>query len=468
MLVPVILCGGSGTRLWPLSRSSYPKQFVNLGKGRTLFKETVKRAVSVASDGVVPYVVTSETQRFYASANLKECSQTAQIIVEPFAKNTAPAIAAAAVSSLKQSKDATVLILPSDHVIRDSEAFRKAVKTGYELAKEGFLVTFGVKPTAPETAYGYIKKGLRIDNFAFHVEKFVEKPNSQVALDFYQSNEYFWNSGIFIFRADVYLNELSKYAPEILTAVNKSLENASCRDEIITLDSESFALSPEISIDYAVMEKTSRAVVCPLGSSWSDLGSWTAFYEEGDKDNNGNVTEGDICAIDTQGCYLHSKRLLTTIGISNMAVVETSDAVLVAPLNRSQDVRKLVQELKKKRRQEVETNSLVYRPWGSYESLTKGDRFQVKRIVVSPGEELSLQKHHHRAEHWIIVQGSAEVTQGDRTLFLTENQSTYISVGEIHRLKNPGKIPLVVIEVQSGSYLGEDDIVRLEDKYKRA
>lgn len=467
MLVPVILCGGSGTRLWPLSRSSYPKQFVDLGNGKTLFKETVRRAQAVAKDAV-PYVVTSDAHRFYAQANLFECNQQATIIVEPVPRNTAPAIAAAANVALSRDPDAVLLVMPSDHAMEDTAAFKTAVEKGVKLAGKGYLVTFGIQPTAPETGFGYIKEGKEIDQEGYVVDQFVEKPKEEVARKFLESGNYYWNAGIFMFRADRYLEELKKYASHLEIAVQSAIKNAVTIGNVISLDKDAFEQADAISIDYAVMEHTEKAALVPLNTTWTDLGSWEAFYDSKAKDQGGNVLEGDVLAVDTQGCYINSRhRLIATIGLKDLAIVETIDAVLITPLNKSQEVRKIVEQLKEKKRKEADINPLVYRPWGSYEELARGNRFQVKRIIVQPGEELSLQKHYHRAEHWIVVSGSAEVILGAKNLFLTENQSTYIPVGEIHKLKNPGKIPLVVIEVQSGTYLGEDDIVRLEDKYHR-
>lgn len=467
MLVPVILCGGSGTRLWPLSRSSYPKQFVDLGNGKTLFKETVRRAQIVAKDAI-PYVVTSDAHRFYAQANLFECNQQATIIVEPVPRNTAPAIAAAANVALSKDPDAVLLVMPSDHAMEDTAAFKTAVEKGIKLAEEGYLVTFGIQPTAPETGFGYIKKGKEIDKEGYVVDQFVEKPKEEVARKFLESGNYYWNAGIFMFRADRYLEELKKYASNLEIAVQNAIKDAVTIGNVFSLDKGAFEQTDAISIDYAVMEHTEKAALVPLNTTWTDLGSWEAFYDSKAKDKSGNVLEGDVITVDTQGCYINSRsRLVATIGLKDLAIVETTDAILISPLDRSQDVRGIVDQLKKEKRPEADINPLVYRPWGSYEALAKGKRFQVKRIIVRPGEELSLQKHYHRAEHWIVVAGSAEVILGNEKLFLTENQSTYIPVGEIHQLKNPGKIPLVVIEVQSGTYLGEDDIVRIVDKYHR-
>ena len=467
MMVPVILCGGSGTRLWPLSRSSYPKQFVDFGDGETLFKETLRRA-NVAAENQKPYVITSEALRFYAQANLYEMNQQASIIIEPVARNTAPAIAAAAVLVSEQNPDAVLLVLPSDHAIDNIEEFKKAVESGKNLAEEGYLVTFGIKPTSPETGYGYIKLGNKINPEGYIVEEFIEKPKEELAKQLIESAGCYWNSGIFMFKASCYLEELDKYAPSIKTKVIKAANIGVKDNNVVRLDKEEFSKASSISVDYAVMEHTDKAVTVPLKAKWTDLGSWESFYENKLKDEQANVLEGDVIALNTSKCYINSQnRLVVTNGISNLAIIETRDAILVTPLDRSQEVREVVERLKKDKRTEAEINSLVFRPWGSYESLARGDRFQVKRIIVNPGEELSLQKHYHRAEHWIIVKGSAEVKLGQETLFVTENQSIYIPVGECHQLRNPGKIPLVVVEVQSGSYLGEDDIVRIKDKYNR-
>lgn len=467
MLTPVILCGGSGTRLWPLSRSTYPKQFVDLGDGKTLFKETILRA-QIVTNGGIPLVVTSDLHRFYAQANLFECGQKATIIVEPIPRNTAPAIAAAAMVAIKEDENAILLVMPSDHAIENSEKFKNAIEKGYKLAEKGYLVTFGIKPNAPETGFGYIEPGNEIENLGYVINRFVEKPKREIAKELFESGRYYWNSGIFMFKASNYLEELDKYNSAIAGTVREAVYKAKICESVISLQEKAFIETESISIDYAVMERTTRAVVVPMETKWTDLGSWESFYDFKTKDIEGNVVEGDVISLNTKNCYINSRnRLIATIGLKDLAIVETNDAVLVASLNQTQDVRQIVKQLKGQKRAESEINPLVYRPWGSYEALSKGERFQVKRIIVRPGEELSLQKHYHRAEHWIVVQGSAEIVLGKTSIFLTENQSTYIPVGEIHKLKNPGKVPLIVIEVQSGSYLGEDDIVRLEDKYHR-
>lgn len=470
MFFPVILCGGNGTRLWPLSRSAYPKQFVDFGDGQTLFKMTIKRAMQFDLEKMLhrPLIVTSETHRFYAQENLKECNQEATIIIEPVARNTAPAIAIAALVALKQDQDAILMVLPSDHMIDAENNFDRKLKEAIHVAESGYLVTFGIEPTGPDTGFGYIKVANPINDHAYKVDKFIEKPEKNKAMEMLSEGGYSWNSGIFVFKATLFLEELKLHAEDIFNQSLKAFEAAEIYNEEIKLPKEEFSLVPAISVDYAVMEKTQKAAVVPLHINWTDLGSWDAFYKNERKDQNRNVIKGDVLAVDTKGCYLQSReRLVATIGIEDIAVVETRDSVLVVPLSKSQDVRKIVEILKSSKRSEVLIHHQVYRPWGSYEILASGERFQVKRIIVQPGEQLSLQMHYHRAEHWIVVQGSAEITIGEKNIFLTENQSTYISVGEVHRLKNPGKIPLVVIEVQSGSYLREDDIVRISDKYNR-
>lgn len=432
-----------------------------------MFEETVNRAKFIAQDSV-PYIVTSEKQRLYIQGNLIECNQRARIVVEPISRNTAPAIAVAAYDALSKDKNALLLVMPSDHMIEDSIQFKRAVTQGMSLAEEGYLVTFGVEPMSPEVGFGYIKKGKKIKDNGFLVDKFIEKPEKDIARKLLELKEYYWNSGIFLFRADSYLKELKKFASSTNDAVINAMREVEWVGDTLRLRQAEFAKADSISIDYAVMEHTEKATVVPMAASWADLGSWKALYNFKNKDQKGNVFQGDVVAVDAVDCYIDSRsRLVAAIGIQGIAVIETTDAVLITPLDRSQDVRYIVDHLKKKKRPEAEISTLVYRPWGSYERLTKGERFQVKRIIVRPGEELSLQKHFHRAEHWVVVQGSAEVQLGDKTLFLTENQSTYIPVGAVHQLKNPGKIPLVIIEVQSGTYLDEDDIVRIYDKYER-
>ncbi|QHB70022.1 mannose-1-phosphate guanylyltransferase/mannose-6-phosphate isomerase [Stenotrophomonas sp. 364] len=464
-IVPVILSGGSGTRLWPVSREAYPKQFLPLVGEDTMLQATWKRVAQVA--GAAPIVVANQEHRFMAAEQLRECNVTPQaLILEPIGRNTAPAIAIAALQAMANGDDALLLVLPSDHVVRDEKAFHEAVKQAAAAAQTGKLVTFGIVPTAPETGYGYIKaaagEGVRA------VERFVEKPNLETAEQYVRSGEYFWNSGMFLFKASRYLAELEALQPAILAASRAALDKASRDSDFIRLDADAFAASPNDSIDYAVMEKTADAAVVPLDAGWNDVGSWSALWEVSDKDASGNACHGDVIAVDCRNSYAYGSRLIAMVGLDDVVVVETDDAVFVGHKDRVQDVKEIVARIKRDGRSEAAAHRKVYRPWGAYDSIDNGARFQVKRITVKPGATLSLQMHHHRAEHWIVVSGTAEVTRGEEVILLTENQSTYIPLGVTHRLKNPGKLPLELIEVQSGSYLGEDDIVRFEDSYGRA
>ena len=468
MILPVILSGGSGTRLWPYSRSLYPKQFLPLVSEQTMLQETISRLNhfngSVQIDA--PMVICNEEHRFMVAEQLREMgSESSGIILEPFGRNTAPAIALAALAA----PDATLLILPADHVIENIEAFEQAVAIAEQQAQEGQLVTFGVVPTAPETGYGYVKSGVMTEKGVHGVDKFVEKPDQVTAESYLSSGNYLWNSGMFMFKASRYLEELDKFNPAIVAACRKAMMGTTSDLDFTRIDAEAFKTCPDDSIDYAVMEKTLDAVVVPLDASWSDVGSWSALWDVSSKDVNGNVSKGDVLTEDTEGCYIQAEhKLIATIGLKDIVVVETDDAIMVAHKDRVQDVKAIVNKLKKEGRSESSLHRKVYRPWGYYDSVDSGERFQVKRIVVNPGAQLSLQMHHHRAEHWIVVQGTAQVRCGDKTMLLGENQSTYIPLGETHQLANPGKFPLEIIEVQSGSYLGEDDIVRLEDVYGRA
>lgn len=465
-IVPVILCGGSGTRLWPLSRQTYPKQFVDLGDGRTLFKDTLARARHVP-ESAEPVIVCNEAHRFYVTAALQESGVRGSILLEPTPRNTAPAIALAAFALAGSGGDPLMLALPSDHAIGDENAFASGVASAVSLAERGNIVTFGITPTAPETGFGYIEQGAALDA-GFHVARFVEKPDAAAARAMLEQGGFLWNSGMFLVRASVYLRELERHAPGIFTACRAAWEGRATDGVFCRPDAAAFQASPSDSIDYAVMERTERAAVVPLSTEWSDLGSWEAFYQAEPRDDTGNVCHGDILTSDTENCYFNARhRLLAAIGVRDLVVVETRDAVLVAPRDRVQEVRAVVDRLQAAERGECRQHPLVYRPWGSYETLVSDSRFQVKRIIVNPGAGLSLQMHHHRAEHWVVVNGTAEVTNGDETRLYTENQSTYIPAGTRHRLKNPGIIPLVLIEIQSGSYLGEDDIVRFADMYGR-
>ncbi|MGH8234028.1 MAG: mannose-1-phosphate guanylyltransferase/mannose-6-phosphate isomerase [Rhodanobacteraceae bacterium] len=470
MFVPVILSGGSGTRLWPLSRKNLPKQFLALTGSATLFQQTVTR--TRALQGVTaPIVVCSEEHRFLVAEQLRELHvEGASILLEPMPRNTAPAIALAAWHALGQNADARLLVLPADHLIGDPASFGDAVYKAMPLAEQDWLVTFGIRPEAPETGFGYVKRAEALDKGGFRVERFVEKPDAATAKRYVEAGDYEWNSGMFLFKASRYLEELQQHAPEMHAATKAAHEHAKADLDFVRADKDAFEASPDNSIDYAVMEKTTRAAVVPVSCAWSDIGSWDALWAASDRDGDGNRLEGDVIAIDSHDCFVRSapRRLVATLGLNDVVIVDTPDAVMVAPRSRVQDVKLLVDKIKLAGRQEHTFHRKVYRPWGSYDSIDMGERFQVKRIMVKPGAALSLQKHHHRAEHWVVVSGTAEVTRDDEVFLLTENQSTYLPLGSVHRLRNTGKMPLELIEVQSGSYLGEDDIVRLEDVYGRA
>jgi mannose-1-phosphate guanylyltransferase / mannose-6-phosphate isomerase len=463
---PVILCGGSGTRLWPLSRTFHPKQFIELGAG-TLFGRTVQRA-SGLTGADKPIIVCNENHRFFAAGILQELGVAADILLEPLARNTAPAIALAALAAREAGEDPLLLVLPSDHLINPDEALNTALATAAGAAANGALVTFGVTPTRPETGYGYIRRGAEAGPGVFRVERFVEKPGREEAKTLLADGRYTWNSGMFLFRASTFLNELVRYAPAIQDACRKAWSGRSRDLDFVRIGKDDFVASPSDSIDYALMERTQTACVVPLTAEWNDLGSWKAFYEVSPRDDRGNARVGDVVALDSDNCYLHAThRLLATLGVKNLVIVETADAVLVADWSRTQEVKKVLEKIAAAGRSEADTHVKVYRPWGSYESLAFGDRFQVKRIVVNPGKVLSLQFHHHRAEHWVVVRGTAKITVNGEVRLLGEDQSTYIPLGAHHRMENPGRIPLEIIEVQTGAYLGEDDIVRLEDSYGR-
>lgn len=462
---PVILSGGSGTRLWPLSREAYPKQFLPLASEQTMLQATWQRVAPIAARG--PLVIANEEHRFVAAEQLQQVgAEPAAIILEPVGRNTAPAIAVAALEATRDGGDALLLVLPSDHVINNETAFRSAVQAAAAAAEAGKLVTFGIVPTGPETGYGYIKaadgQGLRA------VERFVEKPDLGTATSYVSSGQYYWNSGMFLFKASRYLQELERFQPAMLAGSRQAWQQARRDADFTRLDKEAFTAVPSDSIDYAVMEKTADAVVIPLDAGWNDVGSWTALRDVSQQDGDGNAHQGDVIAIDCRNTYAYAQRLVALVGLDDVVVVETDDAVLVGKADRMQEVKTVVAQLKAEGRSEATWHRKVYRPWGAYDSIDNGERFQVKRITVKPGGTLSLQMHHHRAEHWIVVSGTAEVTRGDEVILLSENQSTYIPLGVTHRLRNPGKLPLELIEVQSGSYLGEDDIVRFEDTYGRS
>lgn len=466
---PVVLAGGSGTRLWPLSRKHYPKQFVPFVDDQSLFEGTLRRLRVLAHEA--PLVVCNDEHRFLVAETLRRSGiEGASILLEPIGRNTAPGVALAALEAMAEGEDPVLLVLPADHTIPDLSDFAEAVEHAASLAAAGHLMTFGVQPDRPETGYGYIRatagEGVRT------VEAFVEKPDRATAERYLSEGGYFWNSGMFVFRASTYVEQLSHHAPEILRGVQQAYAGRRGDLDFLRFDAGAFIATPGESIDYAVMERTDRAMVVPFTTEWSDVGSWHALWEHGQAngaaDEHQNVLRGDVMADDVRRCYLHGEhRLIAAVGLEDCVVVETADAVLVAPRARAEDVKRVVERLEAEGRIEKDSHRRVYRPWGSYEGLDAGERFLVKRIIVDPGGQLSLQLHYHRAEHWIVVRGTARVVSGDRDFLLSENESTYIPLGTEHRLENPGHIRLELIEVQSGAYLGEDDIIRLSDNYGR-
>ena len=468
-IFPVILSGGSGSRLWPLSRESYPKQLLPLASEATMLQETAARVADPALFHPVTVVANAE-HRFVIAQQLNDIGHKgATIVLEPLARNTAPAVAAAALIAQRQDTNALILVMPADHAVPDKKGFLEAVNAGAAAAREGSLVLFGIQPDSPATGYGYILAGDAVKGLARRVEAFVEKPDLATAESYLADGRYSWNSGIFLLSATSVIEELEKHEPKVVAAVRASLDAAKKDMDFLRLDPDAFAESPSISIDYAVMERTDRAAVVPSTFAWSDVGAWSALWELADRDAGDNVQIGDTVAEDTRGSYLRSEGpLIATVGVENLIVIATPDAVLVADRNKDQDVKRLVERLRASNHVSATQTRRVHRPWGWYEGVTSGDRFQVKQITVYPGQKLSLQKHFHRAEHWVVVNGTAEVQVDDDLRLLAENESVYIPLGSKHRLINPGKVPLNLIEVQSGPYLGEDDIVRFEDVYARS
>ena len=467
-LIPVLLCGGSGTRLWPLSRTHYPKQFIPLVGETSLLAQTLER-VSGVSSGAAPLVVCNENHRFMTAAVLEQCQQTASaILLEPEGRNTAPAIAVAALEALAIGDDPVLLVLAADHVITDVAAFERSVLLAESAAMRDQLVTFGIAPSRPETGYGYIRAGEVVEDGIFEVASFVEKPSLETATDYVESGEYYWNSGMFLFRARRYLDELEAVRPSMLVAARTAHAKAVRDGVFVHLDAEAFGNCPNESVDYAVMEEAKQTAMVTLHAGWSDIGSWSALHEATSLDEQGNAVRGDVMLMDTENSYVYADQgLVTTVGIKGLVVVSTPDALLVASRDRVQDVRKLVQRLSDEERTEQAHHTKVYRPWGHYEGIDQGDGYQVKRLVVDAGKRISLQRHQHRSEHWVVVRGSARVTLETTTFDLATNESTYIAAGAIHRLENAGFQPLEVIEVQTGTYLGEDDIERFEDDFNR-
>ena len=469
-IIPVILSGGSGSRLWPLSRAMRPKQFLGVTEQQTLFQLTLARVQQL--DGALsPIIVANHEHRFLAAeqARILGVDPTA-ILLEPTGRNTAPAIAVAALQARADNTDPLILVMPSDHIIQDIAAFNTAVALARDAASDGLLVTFGIVPDRAETGYGYVMAGDLLKPAGVHqVARFVEKPDLETAQAYVASGQYCWNSGMFMFRASVFLEELAAHRPDIREGAEKAWHNAHRDLEFIRLDKEAFAACPSESVDYAVMEKTRNAAMVSLHAGWNDVGAWPAVWESQAKDDSGNAGRGDFMFEDASGCYVHADhRLVTLLGTQDLFVIETSDAVLVGHKDHAQGVKKIVERLQASKRKEIDFHREVFRPWGSFDSIDQGEKYQVKRITVAPGAKLSLQYHHHRAEHWVVVSGTGKVRIGEHTQILSENQSVYIPVGETHSLENPGSVPLELIEVQSGSYLGEDDIVRLEDIYGRA
>ncbi|MAP27314.1 MULTISPECIES: mannose-1-phosphate guanylyltransferase/mannose-6-phosphate isomerase [unclassified Methylophaga] len=465
-MIPVILSGGSGSRLWPLSRKNKPKQFLTLFNDSSMFQSTLTRLNGLDSLEA-PLIVCNNEHRFMVAEQLQEIGLDAKgIILEPCARNTAPAIALAALKAMDNGEDPLLLILAADHLISDVTAFHKAIEQAQILAEQDKLVTFGIQPQSAHTGYGYIEAEEKSKPSS--VKRFIEKPDLATAESYLSAGNFFWNSGMFLFKASAYIKELARFSPEMLSSCKQSLEKAVIDLDFVRVDPELFEQSPSDSIDYAVMEKTDKAMVVPLDAGWSDVGSWSSLWEAFTRDADQNVLIGDVLVENVHNAYIHSEnRLVTVLGLDDVIVVETHDAVMVAHKDQAQKVKTIVEELTRQNRKEVITHRKCYRPWGNYDSVDMGDRFQVKRILVNPGASLSLQMHYHRAEHWVVVSGTAEVTRDDEVMLLGENESTFIPLGSVHRLRNPGRVPLEIIEVQSGAYLEEDDIIRLQDTYNR-
>ena len=461
----VIMAGGSGSRLWPLSRAAHPKQFLRLHGEDTMLQSTIKRLSDLEIESSI--TICNEKHRFFVAEQLREIDSLGSIILEPEGRNTAPAIALAAFSALKSGENCLLLVLAADHIISDGTAFTKAINEAIPLAENGELVTFGIAPERPHTGFGYIKRGSE-QGLGYKIDRFVEKPSLEMAQVFFDSGEYYWNSGMFMFQAERYLEELKIARPDIYNACKASITNASDDLDFLRVNESDFSSCPSESIDYAVMEETTRAVVVPMSAGWTDVGSWSSLWEVSSKDDNGNVLMGDVMLCDSKDSYIRSEdKLVTAIGVKDLIIVSSKDALLVAHKDNTQEVKVITDKLRAECRTEWELHREVHRPWGKYDSIDNGERYQAKLITVKPGAKLSLQMHHHRAEHWIVVSGTARVTKNDETYLLSENESTYIPLGCVHCLENPGKLDLELIEVQSGAYLGEDDIVRFEDRYGR-
>lgn len=469
MIFPVILAGGSGHRLWPLSREFHPKQLIALLDEKSLLQGTIERVRSLNCIINKPLIICNENYRFLIAEQLRQLNINAEILLEPESRNTAPAITLAALFIAQQNPDSILLVLPSDHEISDLQAYENAVLSAKAMANKDNLITFGIIPNKVETEYGYIKTAEQIGTNAYRINKFIEKPDTETAQKFCASKEYYWNSGMFMFHVSAFLREMEKYSPDILKNCQEAIKKIHKDLDFSRPDTQDFLNCRNISVDYALLEKTQAGVLIPLNVGWSDLGSWDKLWDRSKKtDTKDNVIKGDVIIHDVENCYIHSsKRLITAAGIKNQIIIETSDAVLVLNKNQCNDIKNIIQRLKLNKRNEIQKHLKVYRPWGSYEILNLAERFQVKKLIINPLARLSLQIHHHRSEHWVIVQGTAKITRGNETFILSENQSTYIPLGMQHRLENPGKIPLEVIEVQSGSYLGENDIIRFHDDYSR-